>query len=191
MIVKFKNTKLYLLKYSKRLIKLLQIELGRNRNRRYRSGNNVSAPINTSEENLSKSFEIKFKESPSSFSFNILGLKYGMNVNDGRKPGSPPPVSEIIKWIKKKPVRLRDSEGKFVRRDDLTINRIANNISRSIGVNGIQPTNFIDDAIEQSMEGLNTIGEAVGQDVSLNVEDILLKAGYIKKGENYTLKTDN
>ena len=187
MVIKFKNTKLYLYKYSKKLIQLLQIELGRNRTRSYSSGS-VSAPINTSKENLSRSLESKLKESANEFSFNISGNSYGLNVNDGRKQGSPPPISEIIDWIKAKPVRLRDVGGRFTKRDDVTINRIANNISRSIGLNGIRPTNFIDDAIEKSMDHLNSIGEAVGEDVMLNIEDILLKAGYIKKGDNYTIE---
>lgn len=189
MVVKFKNTKLYLYKYSKKLIKLLQIELGRNRNRRTASGSSVSAPIN-SEGKLSESLAVKLKETADRFSFDISGNSYGLNVNDGRKKGSAPPVSEIISWIKAKPVRLRDSKGRFITRNDITINRIAHSISRSIELNGITATNFIDDAIEKSMEDLNTIGNAVGEDVMLNVDDILLKAGYIKKGENYTIKTE-
>jgi hypothetical protein len=38
------------------------------------------------------------------------------------------------------------------------------------------------------MEKLNKLGEVVSQDVSLNLDDILIKSGYIKKGDNYILK---
>ena len=41
------------------------------------------------------------------------------------------------------------------------------------------------------MVKLNKLGEAVGQDVLLNVDDILLKAGYIKKGDSYIIKSND
>lgn len=41
------------------------------------------------------------------------------------------------------------------------------------------------------MAELNNLGDQVGKDVMLNVEDILIKAGYIKKGDNYEYKFES
>ena len=40
------------------------------------------------------------------------------------------------------------------------------------------------------MDKLNKLGAAVSEDVSLNLDDILVKAGYVKKGENYIIENE-
>lgn len=186
MLNKFKNTKSYLDGYSKRLIKLLRIEIGRNRTRSYESGRTYSNPIDNTGK-LRQSLEFIAKDTKSGFSFDIKGNQYGMAVNDGTKQKSPP-IEKIITWIQQKPIRLRDSKGRFVTASESKIRSLAYVISRSIGANGIKKTNFIDDAIEKSMADLSKLGESVGKDVLLNVDDILLKSGYIKKGDNYIIE---
>jgi len=190
LIQQFKNTKLYLEGFSNELIKFMKIELGRNRTRTYPSGNRVSSPINFSK-SLSNSLKLVQKESGSSHDFNITGNQYGLNVNDGRKAGSPPPLGDIVQWIKLKPVRLRDFRGRFATANEGSINGLANNIRRSIGMYGIKPTNFIDDAMDKSIEKLDRIGTPLIKDVELNLDDIFEKAGYIKKGDSYELKKDD
>jgi len=190
MLNKFKNTKSYLDNYSKELVKLLKIEIGRNRSRNYASGT-YNSPIDASGR-LKESIEAIAKETSKGFQFNIMANDYALNVDQGRGQGRYPDIYNLINWIRTKPVRIRDIKtGRFVKSDDYAIRGLAHNISRKIAREGIKPTNFISDAIEDSMVKLNKLGEAVGQDVLLNVDDILLKAGYIKKGDSYIIKSNN
>jgi len=194
MLNKFKNTKSYLDNYSKELVKLLKIEIGRNRTRTYTSKlgtKTFNSPINSSGK-LKESIEAIAKETSKGFSFNIMANDYALNVDQGRGQGRYPDIYNLINWIRTKPVRIRDIKtGRFVRSDDYAIRGLAHNISRKIAREGIKPTNFISDAIEDSMEKLNKLGETVGQDVLLNLDDILVKAGYIKKGDSYIIKSNN
>ena len=189
MLNKFKNTKAYLENYSKELVKLLKIEIGRNRSRSYASGT-YNSPIDASGR-LKESIEAIAKETSKGFSFNIMANDYAINVDKGRGQGRYPNIDNIIDWIRTKPVRIRDAKGRFVSSDDYQVRKLAHNISRKVAREGIKPTNFISDTIEDSMVKLNKLGEAVGQDVLLNVDDILLKAGYIKKGDSYVIKSNN
>ena len=186
----FNNTKAYLENYSKELAKLLRIEIGRNRTRNYKSGSK-SNPIEDTGK-LRNSIEVIEKELSSGFSFGIEMNSYGQIVDSGRKSKRLPNITDIATWIKHKPVRFRDSKGKFVASSDAKINSLAFVIARSIAGNGVQPTptNFISDAIKASMVKLNKLGDAVSQDVLLNIEDILMQSGYIKKGDEYILKSE-
>jgi len=188
----FKNTKSYLNNFSQEIVKLLKIEIGRSRKRRSMNprGRNTNSPIDASGQ-LRRNISIDTKEEDSKISFNIEALNYVTNVDEGRKAGQkPPPVRDIVKWIKQKPVRLRDTKGKIVSRSDKKINNLAGVISRSIGFYGTAPTNFILEAMEASMGKLNALGDSVGKDVMENVDDIFIKSGYIKKGDNYQIKTE-
>jgi hypothetical protein len=183
MLNKFKNTKAYLDNYSKELVKLLKIEIGRNRTR-----GKYNSPIENTGK-LRESIEYNLKERSKSFSFDIMANEYGLAVDSGTKQKQPP-IEDIISWIQTKPIRLRDSKGRFVQSTDYKVRGLAYVIARKIGREGIQPTNFITDAINQSMDKLNKLGAAVSEDVSLNLDDILVKAGYVKKGENYIIENE-
>ena len=193
MLNKFKNTKAYLDNYSKELVKLLKIEIGRNRTRSYSSGRSYNSPIDNTG-SLRESIESLAKESANGFGFNIMPNEYGLAVDKGTKQGQPPVykpttnIQDLMQWIRSKPVRIRDSKGRFVQATDYRVRGLAFVIARKIGRDGIEATGFIQDAINQSMEKLNKLGEVVSQDVSLNLDDILIKSGYIKKGDNYILK---
>lgn len=186
----FNNTKAYLENYSKELAKLLRIEIGRNRTRNYKSGSK-SNPIEYTGK-LRNSIEVIEKELSSGFSFGIEMNSYGQIVDSGRKSKRLPNITDIATWIKHKPVRFKDSKGKFVASSDAKINSLAFVIARSIAGNEVQPTptNFISDAIKASMVKLSKLGDAVSQDVLLNIEDILMQSGYIKKGDEYILKSE-
>jgi len=188
MLNKFKNTKAYLDNYSKELVKLLKIEIGRNRSRSYVSGT-YNSPIDASGR-LKESIEAIAKETDKGFSFNIMANDYAINVDQGRGQGKYPNIDNLIEWIKAKPIRIRDSKGRFVSSSDYQVRKLAYVISRKVAREGIKPTNFISDAIEDSMVKLNKLAEAVGQDVLLNVDDILIKAGYVKKGESYIIENN-
>ena len=193
MLNKFKNTKAYLDNYSKELVKLLKIEIGRNRTRSYSSGRSYNSPIDNTG-SLRESIESLAKESANGFGFNIMANEYGLAVDKGTKQGQPPVykpttnIQDLMQWIRSKPVRIRDSKGRFVQATDYRVRGLAFVIARKIGRDGIEATGFIQDAINQSMEKLNKLGEVVSQDVSLNLDDILIKSGYIKNGDNYILK---
>lgn len=193
MLNKFKNTKAYLDNYSKELVKLLKIEIGRNRTRTYTSKlgtKTINSPIDSSGK-LKQSIEAISKDSSKSIRFNIMANDYAINVDEGRGQGKYPNIDSLMDWIRTKPVRIRDFKtGKFVTASDYAIRGLAHNISRKISRDGIKPTNFITDAINQSMDKLNKLGAAVGEDVSLNLDDILIKAGYVKKGENYIIENE-
>lgn len=188
MLNKFKNTKAYLDNYSKELVKLLKIEVGRNRTRSYGSGT-YNSPIDSTGQ-LKQSIEAISKDSSKSIIFNIMANDYAISVDEGRGQGKYPPVEDIIDWIKAKPIRIRDTKGRFKSATDYEVRKLAHNISRKVAREGIKPTNFITDAINQSMDKLNKIGAAVSKDVSLNLDDILVKAGYVKKGENYIIENE-
>ena len=189
MLNKFKNTKAYLDNYSKELVKLLKIEIGRNRTRSYTSGT-YNSPIDATGK-LKQSIEYIAKKTKDGFKFNIMANDYAISVDKGRGQGKYPPVDDLIEWIRAKPVRIRDlKSGRFKTASDYEVRKLAHNISRKVARDGIEPTNFITDAINQSMDKLNKLGAAVGKDVSLNLDDILVKAGYVKKGENYIIKNN-
>lgn len=188
MLVKFKNTQAYIKNYSEQLIKLLKIEIGRNRTRKYKSGTYTNPIDNTGK--LRESIEAIQKIQRDGFSSQIMMNDYGVTVDQGRPIGSEPPYQDILDWIKSKPVRLRDVKGRFVAADEYRLTKLANNIRRKIGREGIKPTNFIQDAIDSSIEKLNKLGAAVGEDVMANLDDILVKAGYVKKGEEYIIKNN-
>lgn len=187
LLEKFKNTKAYMDSYSKELIKLLRIEIGRNRSRTYKTGTYNKQIDYTG--NLRRSLEAIVKQKPKSINLDIKGLGYGQRIDQGLAQSKQPPLGEIVEWIRKKPISLRDSKGRFVTATDAKIRGIAFAIAKS-KLQPKQPVNFIDEAINQSMDKLNNIGGAIAKDVELNIEDILLKAGYIKKGENYIIEKD-
>lgn len=60
-----------------------------------------------------------------------------------------PPVAEIRKWMKVKPVRLRDQKtGEFIRQTESKLNAAAYNIARGIQKNGIAGLNYFEKGVE-------------------------------------------
>jgi len=184
LVAKFNNTNAWLSNFSNRVVKLLKIELGRNRTRKYKSGS-VNSPINSSG-SLSKSLDVISSKSNNAFGYPIKGNSYGEGVDEGVKVA--PPVGELIEWIRSKPVKLKDRSGSFVKLTDMKIAQVAKNIQKSIGKIGTQPTNFIDDAIEKAMSRINSIEEPAYKDMEMNLDEIMIKAGYTKEGDNYIIK---
>lgn len=192
--IKYRNTEAYMFGFAKRLKKLMQIEIGRNRTRKYKSGN-VSAPIDSSG-NLRQSLQVAFTKvrlnkaiNSGQFSLAIKGNSYGEKIDEGGVVKAN--VKDIVDWIKRKPVKLKDARGRFTKVSDYKIQSIANNIARSISGNtgsGIKPTNFIGDAIEIAMQRINSIAEPVEKDIYLNLDEIFKRAGYTKKGDEYIIE---
>lgn len=117
------------------------------------------------------------------FRFSISMEDYWVNVNDGRGKGlTPPPIMPIIEWLKKTPsvansfnltrkklkdVKVVDFQGLSVKVPTLSA---AFAISKSIGKEGIAPTNFFTDVITPEVAKLKKdISTVIGRSVEINV----------------------
>jgi hypothetical protein len=91
-------------------------------------------------------------------------------VNDGRKAGKMPPVSAIEKWMKVKPVRLRNEKG-FIKQTPEKVRAVAYQIARSIGKNGIAPFPYYDDAIRDVLdERRDEIIQAIEKEIDIRLK---------------------
>ena len=183
-VTKFNNTEKYISNFSNRLVELLRIELERNRTRQYKSGN-ISNKINSSG-SLAQSLRTIYKDLPSGFGYNIEGNDYGLKVDSGGKVNAD--ITELMTWIRNKPVRLRDASGKFVGLSNARVRGLAYLIKKKLSTEGITPTNFINDAIEIAMQKIASIAEPIDKDVNLNLDEIFRNAGYTKKGDDYIIE---
>ena len=95
-------------------------------------------------------------------------LDYGEVVDKGRKPGkgiSRAGQKSLIEWIRKKPLKLRDVEGKFVKVTDAKLKGLAYVISRNMKKYGKEPTNFFTDAYASQEELLfQSLQERIADD---------------------------
>ena len=112
---------------------------------------------NTKEANLSKSLDYDLKVYPSGgLELGFKAADYFPYVEEGRKPGKMPPVSAIAKWIRIKPIKLRDLKtGQFIKKDKSNVNSVAYLIARKIGAYGVEPTWFFRDAFKMHYKRIN------------------------------------
>ena len=101
----------------------------------------------------SLSYSIRQSGSLLSISFGASGKAkdYFRAVNDGRKKGTMPPLSALVKWIEDKPIRLR-SGGKFVKTTEKGKIRLAYAIGQKIKRDGIAPFPYYSEAIQEVLE---------------------------------------
>ena len=85
---------------------------------------------------------------------------------------------------------MKDIKGKIISLDSAKAKGIAFAISKKIGRENVQPTGFISSALKNSLSILDKLPQPIIQDIKDNLQDILLEAGYIKKGDNFILKSD-
>ena len=121
---------------------------------------------------------------------NLYGNSYLEAVDEGTEPFSPPPEA-IINWLQTKPVTLKDFKtGKELDRTPSNLRSVAYKIGEAISSRGIAPTNYIKEVVERGFdEILNGITPSLKQDVKEKLDTILTKAGYVKKGDNWVMKT--
>ena len=82
-----------------------------------------------------------------------------------------PPIDAILKWMKVKPVRLRDSSGKFIKQTPQALRSAAFLIARSIKRNGIQGLFYYNEAVKaQTPIFRKKFGDAVVKDVFKQLE---------------------
>ena len=104
---------------------------------------------------LRKSLDYGYKVSKNSFSFFIEMEEYGEWVDKGRKAGKGVPPKEIFKWIKQKPIRVRDLKtNSFVKQTESRIKSLAFLINRKIKNEGIAATNFLSEPFEKKFKEL-------------------------------------
>tara|TARA_R100001377_G_C3151383_1_gene96411 strand:+ start:283 stop:759 length:477 start_codon:yes stop_codon:yes gene_type:complete len=142
------ETKKELDNFGKRVIKLAKINLGASRKGR------VIDSSGTLRKSLSYDLKV-FKTG--NFRFSIDMEDYGENVDQGRRKGSQPPTAPILKWIKKKPIRLRDLKtGSFVKQTESKLKGLAFAIARKIKREGIKETLFLTEPFEKEFKKLST-----------------------------------
>lgn len=190
MTIRLKNTKKYLAEYSKNLLKLAKLEIEKtDRTRSYKSGN-ITGPINASG-SLKDSLEIRgVKTTDVIYNYSILGNEYGEAVDEGTS-SSTPPVSKLINWLVSKNKTLLDSKQRTVELGDIKkVRRIAFAIQKSLSIIGIQKTGFLTNLVEEEFKQLNDIYKPVVKDIEVDIDNILIKAGYKKTGkETYVIET--
>lgn len=95
---------------------------------------------------------------------------YWKYIESGRKPGSFPPPSAILSWIKVKPIVPKvDSNGKLP-----TQKQLAYLIGRKIATEGIEPTPVMKDALTKlNAEMEEAINKAIDQDIESIMTNIV------------------
>ena len=135
--------------------------LSTKKRRKVASGKFVTSKIDNSGE-LSRSIE--YKTSRGNLTFEMA--EYGKYVDEGREPGSYAPPQVIEKWIKKKPIRLRDKGGRFMKQTPQAMKALAFLINRGIHDNGILPTRFFSKPFEAELRAMGKrVPEAINKEL--------------------------
>lgn len=166
------NTEAYLNAFAQRVLQQAQLELGA-----YRTENGQRRRIDstgTLRNSLPGSYSIKVMPNSMSLKFfedNDAWKTYGYVVDKGRNPGKMPPVDAIKKWIRQKPLRLRDLKtGSFVKMTDKKVESVAFAIATKMKEQGTKPTYFFTTPFRLAFE---TLPEELGQAYALDVADFL------------------
>lgn len=188
MSFRLKNTEAYLISFVNKLKRLSIQELNEPRQRNYSSGRTINEPLNSSG-NLAQSFIVKNKVNINSFNVRMIGNSYGEQVDEGTKAGTSPSVPQLINWINKKPVKLTDIKGG--RLSDITtkgINKIANQIAQKINREGIKPTNFLTNLVNEQFQKLAGIENVIIKDINMDLDTFMQSIGYVKNGETFKIE---
>ena len=82
-----------------------------------------------------------------------------------------PPIEPIMEWMKAKPLRLRDPvSGEFIVATESKKRGVAFAIARNIRKHGQAPTLFMDDAIDERIDGLaDLLGVKIEELITKNI----------------------
>jgi hypothetical protein len=103
----------------------------------------------------SLNYKLRIRYGKPTIDFTVKGDagKYADVIEYGRKPNSKmPPVAAIEKWIRMKPLKLRNKQGEFIKSTESAIKSAAYNIARSIGKKGIEGINYYAEAIDDTWD---------------------------------------
>lgn len=182
MDIQRKNTLEFLSRYAEEVIEEAKREILRKRKRDY--GDRVTnAPLEASGDGR-ESLEKVSKED----GFDILGNDYLESIDEGTS-STVATLSDILRWIDVKPVKLRDRKGRLRKMTQKTKEAFAKNVVENLKSNGLQRTAFLTDLVNKSVKGLDGIENAVVDDILLDIDKILRNYGLVKKGDEYTLDT--
>ena len=188
MSLKLKNTEKYLKNYAKGLLDFTIKELDRNDRTRNYNTQSITSAI-TASGSLKDSLRIVQKKGESILQLNLEGNSYAEQIDEGTTSTS---VSKdkLIQWIQNKN-GFKDLKGNIIKLTDTKkIDRIASLISKSLKLKGIKATNFLSDIVKLKFIELNNIEDIVKKDIDIDFDNILLRAGYKKKGkETYIIET--
>jgi len=165
MDIELKNTEAYLEGLIEDMIEFTKGELDRSRSR---GGFNAAI---TDLGNLANS--LKKAVDKSNGEFNMEGLSYAHAIDDGTDGGYRPPLDKMVGWVSRKVKTLTDAKGKTQQRTG----------------RGINKTEYLS-AIAQKYNDLisSNISEHLVEDVLVDLDTIMIDAGYIRKGNTYELK---
>ncbi len=153
------------------LQKRVRLEINIKRRKKRRNGKSYTTQINASGD-MAQSIEPKIRYGTGNKppTLDIVGNEYAEFVNDGRKAGKFTPIAPLMNWIKVKPLKLRDTDGKFIKMDDAKIRSAAHAISKNHFKHGIQPTNFLTEAVEAASKKVaDELAEALAKDIAKQI----------------------
>lgn len=155
--------------FADNVVRLTKINLGKTYTARRANGKSYRKRIDSSG-NLRRSVDanVRLRDDDGRFvkGFVVFEmLEYGIWVDKGRKKGKGIPLAPLEKWIKQKPLRIRDKEtGSFIKSTPSKVRGLAYVISMNAKKHGIKPTNFFKDAYESQEEKFyNQLQEAVAE----------------------------
>jgi hypothetical protein len=145
---------------------------------------------------LYKSMNVEFD---GNLGLNVLGNDYFVNVDQGRRAGADrPPTEAILKWIRKKGIRARNSKGQFASMTQLQLSYLIRN---SIKTKGIRRRNIIKDSIssieklyKDNVEtGIQRILDELLKTLELQFNNNVGNGLYLNKGKDliFTIKGKN
>jgi len=189
MSLKLKNTEKYIEEFAKNVKKKLIYETNRKDRVRSYKFDNITSSITASGQ-LADSYKIKENRNSAIVKYNIIGNSYGEAVDEGTN-SSTAPVQKLVNWLISKNATLLDSKKRVVSLGDIKkVRRIAFAIQKSLSIKGIQRTGFITDLVQKEFKQLKELYKPVVQDIELDIDNILLRAGYKKKDkETYVIET--
>lgn len=156
--------------FADNVVRLAKINIGKTYTAKNSRGKSYKKRIdNSGKLRNSITSELKTRTDDGRFSKGFIifkMLEYGLNVDKGRRAGKGVPPQALIRWIKKKPLRIRDLEtGSFVKQTESRVKGLAYVINRKIKEFGIPATNFFTDAYEsQETKFIAEMQEAIAQD---------------------------
>ena len=158
------------------VVKFAKINIGdKNRKRKDPKTGKIKRRKIDASGNLRRSIKYKLSTNKNSINFGVSGASYADVVESGRRKGKFIPLDPLVKWIRKKPVRLRSEDNKFIKMTDSNVRQFARNISKKAQKYGTSPTHFLRDAVEMAeSKHRELFREAVEEDVRTQVT-ILVK----------------
>jgi len=128
---------------------------------------------------LRKSLSFYYDGRTSKIQFFARGqaAKYAPVVEYGRRKGAKmPPIDAIVQWMRIKPIRVRDEQGKIIKQTPSVVRSAAYNIAKGISFRGIPPLFYWRDAVNDTMVEFQPEFEAaLNREINLVIEDNLQK----------------